>query len=269
MKSKRIGLALVVIVAALALWIPQSQAGFIVNIQPILLCEDDGTGCAGVGPAGNEYYEAETDKIWAQADIDINFLALQQWNNSTFTVTDSNGQTADTADDDDALRAAGKTQFGSIADTMAINMYFVTDFLTTPGFTLFGSGCGHPTFAAACNNEEGIIINDVIFSLGRIDTIAHEIGHVLGLTHSDFGASDANPENFMPRGAARTPAGTIGDIAPDGANLDQMTQDQIDVVFQDQLNVIKTPEPTSIAGFGTGVLAIIGLGALRRRRTHA
>ncbi len=243
-------LVLGVVVAA-----PVSAA--VIDIQPIVLCEDDGTGCAGTGPVGNQYFEAETDKIWAQGDFDINFLSLQQWNNSTYVVADSNGQTTDTSDDADNLRAAGKAAFGSIADTVAINMYFVTDFLTDPGFVLYGQGCGHPTFASGCNNEEGIIINDIIFgSTPRLDTIAHEIGHVLGLTHTGFGAGGS--ENFMTAGSSRSPASTIDDIAPDGANLDQMTQDQIDEVNRDPLNLVQVPEPNALALLALGLMVLGG-----------
>jgi hypothetical protein len=37
-------------------------------------------------------------------------------------------------------------------------------------------------------DQNGVVISDNIIDLNRRDTVAHEMGHNLGLTHSNFGA---------------------------------------------------------------------------------
>jgi hypothetical protein len=137
-------------------------------------------------------------------------------------------------------------------------MYFVDDM---PG--AFGLGCGAPVYAAYCGGDVGIIIQGGVFTfnagIGRLDTIAHEIGHVLGLTHGDWGADQTN--NVMNASERLIPS-SLADIAPDGANIDQLSADQIAEVFNSPF-IREVPEPASVALFGLGLL---GLSVLRRRR---
>ena len=48
-------------------------------VQPIQVCDDNGFNCADM-----QFYEDITDKIWAQAGIDITFLTPNRLNNSTY-----------------------------------------------------------------------------------------------------------------------------------------------------------------------------------------
>jgi len=51
--------------------LPAVAATLALTIQPYQICDDDGTNCAN---SAKSLFEAEGDKIWAQAGIDLIFL---------------------------------------------------------------------------------------------------------------------------------------------------------------------------------------------------
>ena len=105
-----------------------------------------------------------------------------------------------------------------------------------------------------------VVIDQGIFAGGRIDTIAHEVGHLLGLKHDDPGVA---VDFLMRSGADRTTPGAIGDITPDGAKLDKLTAAQI-ATAQADAKVTAVPEPTTYA------LLLLGLGTVGwAARRHA
>jgi hypothetical protein len=237
--------------AAVLVWLAgPAAAGSLsrqITIQPIQVCQDDGTGCAQVG-----LFEDETDKIWAQAGIDILFRETAQLDQTGFLAI--NTRTREHVD----LYRTGNALVGDPELTASVNLYFVDDIDSG----LFGLGCGADLFAGYCGGEVGIIISDEVFSfadgLGRLDTLAHELGHVLGLTHTGLGAGGT--ENLMSDGASRFVPGSSDDIAPDGLGLDQLTSAQIDAVFtapNDRfITATPVPEPAAAIQFGVGALLV-------------
>ncbi|WP_193995404.1 zinc-dependent metalloprotease family protein [Leptolyngbya ectocarpi] len=185
------------------------------EIQPIQVCDDGGMVCAQV-----ELFETIADKIWDQADIDITFLPPNQLNDSTYLTTD---------DDEffDLSFTGSAGSFGRHPDSTRtsgpINLWFVDVIESSNGLIQFGN---------AWVGFNGVLISDDILDfnngIGRLDVIAHEIGHNLGLRHSTFGAGDAN--NLMSSGGVRTVPESIDDIFPDGDKLSQLTPEQIEHV---------------------------------------
>ena len=186
----------------------------VLEVQPIQVCDDSGFICAQV-----EFFEAITDKIWNQANIDVEFLPLNQLNDSTYLTTDEDefldlsfsGNPGDFGRHPDSTETSGP-----------INLWFVDVIETTTGLIQYGN---------AWIGLNGILISDDILDfnngLGRVDVIAHELGHNLGLRHSTFGAGPA--ENLMSSGLDRTIPESIDDIYPDGEGLSVLTSEQIDV----------------------------------------
>jgi len=208
-----------------------------IDIQPIQVCNDGGADCA------NSTFELFADignKIWAQADIFLNFL--------TFL----------TVDDSTILNSANHSSYTANADSNIVNIWFIEDLASCGGVgttaTLFGCGGGNK-----------ISVTDLVFNfnggIGRLDTISHEIGHVLGLGHSDFGAGGG--DNLMTSGGSRTVPSSIDDINPDGLGLSKLTEEQINEARSaGVLYAFEVPEPGSFPLLCLGLLLI----AVSRRR---
>lgn len=174
------------------------------TIQPIQLCNDAGASCAPI-----PLFAAEVEKIYRQAGVAPIFLPTTQLNNTTLLTTST------------GITSVDQPGNGRNPNPTTINTWFVNNLVTDPGFVLYGE---------AWVNANGVVINGSAVQNfnrgnGRIDTLAHEIGHNFGLLHTNFGAGAAN--NLLTQGSSRTVPDGLANIFPDGANLSQLTADQI------------------------------------------
>lgn len=172
------------------------------TINPIRVCNNSGSSCAAT-----PFYSDDTYKIYSQAGVAPIFLPLQQINNSS--LLNVNG-----------VANVSTPGNGQHPNSTTINAWFVNSLNSAPGTTLYGE---------AWLNGNGLVINSSAVQSfppsGRRDTFAHEVGHNLGLNHSNFGAGASN--NLLTSGSTRQVPGGLGDITPDGANLSQLTASQI------------------------------------------
>ena len=216
------------------------QAASMIVVQPISVCDDLGGDCSN---SSGEFFEAETDKIWNQADIDISFLPMVEFHSTAF-------QEISTANASAEFNSLATTPgHGQNASSTVLNMWFLKeiDSGAVSGLGFLGGN--------------GVAIADSIFTfaggLGRRDTIAHEIGHNLNLAHT----TDGDLLRLMAPGTARTKPTSTLNIFPDGVGVSQLTAAEIATAQSSPL-VVPVPEPASYAA-----LALIGciLVVVRRR----
>lgn len=225
------------------------SAPLFVNIQPIQVCDDLGNNCAEIpGPSTSDFADA-TDLIFAQPglEVTVNVLQATQFNSSQYLVTSST--------ESNSLLDPFATDTNRHLNNLVLNMWFVEDLHNDTAGTTFG---------LALVGGNGIIINDAIFGTGRLDTIAHEIGHNLGLDHASA-LGDNN--NLMQSGGSRNTPSVLGDITTDGVTgVDVLNGTQIATALGSQfITADAIPAPGMLVLFGLGSIAIIGT----RRRRHA
>lgn len=189
-------------------------------IQPIQVCDNQGNACARVN-----FFEDITAQILAQAQIKISFLPLNQLNSTRFLSIDDQGS-GSTSEFYELSRTGGAGAFGrhpsSTNSTGPVNLWFVDEIKS-------GSGV---QFGMAWVGGNGVIISGAVFDYnhgaGRMDTIAHEIGHNLGLRHSTLGAGAA--DNLLTDGNSRQTPRLVADIGAHGGGIDLLTEAQIEAI---------------------------------------
>ncbi|MEM6451575.1 MAG: zinc-dependent metalloprotease family protein [Cyanobacteria bacterium P01_D01_bin.105] len=206
------------------------------RIQPIQVCDDNGNNCADVN-----LFADITAKILEQANLRVSFLPTNQLNASRFlSIQDNPNRTSPDYEFYELSRLGGAGAFGRHPDSTAtsgpINVWFVDEIEALSGFTQFG---------IAWVDANGVLISKEVADFnngaGRIDTLAHEIGHNLGLRHTNFGAG--GPDNLLTNGDDRSIPGSIDDIG----TVSTLTNEQIREILNSPLLADGTSSDTEIS----------------------
>lgn len=178
----------------------------ILQVQPIIVSNDDGTETArsfggGPGDASYEYIIGVTKRALAQAGIHVIFLPAKGWNNTLANFGDPcqyDGHTGTGApgdpctggnrphDADAVIQAAEAAGVASVGQHSSIlDAYFLR---VDPGWPNWGNFTGAGTqlnnsFIMAIGDDGWLANQDGWDNVGL--TLAHEIGHNLGLLHTE------------------------------------------------------------------------------------
>ncbi len=230
---------------------PAATIDKVVNVNVFVYCDNSGANCASTGPSGDLFFATEVNKIWAQAGIQVDFT-LSGYRDST------NYMNIDDA-------SAGH-KFCEIYNSCVFNNLSSTVETLLLVHTIAGA------YGEGWIGAGGMVIAmDTVMAYnsgaGRLDTIAHELGHNLGLvpgTSAEFDGSfhDIYANDLMASGGIRNTPTALNQISTDGlTGLDRLPADQVTTARASDL-LQNAPEP------GTWLLMSCGMGGillLRRR----
>ncbi len=194
------------------------------NVQIIQVCNDSGTDCTNLGPSGgmdaSYLYSSQVNSIWGQAGIQVTYLPTVQWNNSA-------AQRLTSSERSSIYGNSFATGTGSPLPALAVDavqIFFVNDhpgtgYDGTAGSGWVGNPLANPNFSARnagnaqlyidgtySSNGRSIMANEGFASDALSGTLAHEIGHLLGLRHIEdvnggAGAGTVQDPNFSIAGS--------------------------------------------------------------------
>ena len=260
------------------------------NVQIIRVCDDAGANCTNLGPAGgldeSYLYKTQVDLIWDLASIQVTYLPTIIWNNTE-------GQRLTSAERSAIYGNTFAAGTGSALPGIAVDavqIFYVMDhpgtgYDGTAGSGWVGMPLPDPTTSARnagnaqlfisgtfASNGRSVMANEGFASTSLASTLAHEIGHLMGLRHTeDVPGSGA--------GTTQDPTFTLPLATPNlmwgagsgGAAGTTLIQPQIDAAIFNGLRldpdgngigVLQAiPEPSSLI-----VITVIGIGVLTKRR---
>ena len=200
-----------------------------INVQIINVCADDGSNCAlsNVGATrGISYNPTAIQDVFNQAGITVNVLSPVQYNNSAFlnpaVIDDPAHGYLTGSPTDPAHQLLNLPGHDQNTDPNVLNVFMVNSLphTTSVGGTSTSAGT---LYGLGLLNSNGAIATTGVTYVGSgayvapLDNIAHELGHNLGLTHTDgpplAGTAVDTPLNLMDgsgRNIPRTLCGITG-----------------------------------------------------------
>lgn len=226
----------------------RAQYTHTLTINPVRLAQSSGALVIGESTWTN--FTAATSKIWAQADIHINWLPLQTITSNTtyaaigsttlFNISQFYAPYLWSTGDDEVFSAAtvGRNETDGV-----LNLWIVGAL----------SGIGGK---AATSTPYGLAISQNVISGGFFGTIAHEIGHSLLRNN----AHTADPKSLMYSNPAVV---SLGNIYPDGVGYFTLTAGEIAVAKASPLLAPYSQPPSTVPdALPTGAALVFGFSLL-------
>lgn len=214
----------------------------LVTVQPIDVCNNLGGACAPI--TGLSAYESFADATFAQAGIGFAFAPVVKYDNSGFLNPQADSTASAVFDTAHQLvRTPGHQQS---ANPKTLNIYFVNNIVATTNGIPVNPFMGVYGYGLIGGN--GAIIATAPDKLGRVaalDTVAHELGHNLGLFHVDVpplaGPNSIynTPENLM-RTLGRTAPTQLCQVLPFSCAAGSPLP-KTDQLAPFQISTVKTP----------------------------
>ena len=197
-----------------------------------------------------EFHEAEADKIFSQAGLNVEFLRPAPYTDTSFLNLDA----ASFLEEDNLFEPG----HGQHPDPNVINVWYI--------HTIYlGSDDSFP--AVSSRLEKGVAVAKRNFTDNLIDHQTFSLGVTLGLSPDTSG----DPLNLMAPRSIREIPQSIDEIFPDGMRTDQLRQEQIHAMLTSRFVTPKEVSlfPTSLAELELSSPSVCNRdGYLARERYH-
>lgn len=283
-------------------------AATVIDVEIVQVCNNAGLMCALLDPNGGGaaytagsatgyVYENDVNTIWAQAGLSVNFI-YTTWNNSAALDLSGPERTSLYADtwlaDGHAGPAPPSIIDGTANDDRALQFFFVDDHPGTASWAAnpLPSGSGRnagnaqlgvvPMFST---NGRGVMANEGATFQILSGTLAHEMGHALGLRHIDDTGTPMVDESGGATGASNDPIVDLpqtthnlmweGGSGPANNTFTSLTQfhymnaDQAAAAIENgiALGILAVPEPSAFAFLAIVMSLSAGCARMRKLRS--
>ncbi|MCH9696970.1 MAG: hypothetical protein K0U68_02595 [Gammaproteobacteria bacterium] len=224
-----------------------------VTIQPIVVSDDDNSNAATFfgNSRQQSLIEKYIDVIWSQAGINVDFLSARNWKNSFANSGNPENNNPRPNWDLRTIISEGTAAGVTHRNASVVNMFFVNVIPSASALT------NNFTAGMAFIGRNGIsqyVGSGLLSSSAGLELIAtvvsHELGHNLGLRHSNRLDFPEKNQNLM----------WSSSLGPGRRSGQRLNQAQINIAQDSNLSVkiASAPIPGAVWLFGSALVVLIG-----------